>query len=192
MKLPTDYNRAQAADGSGGGQQIPAGGYVCIIKLAEERTLPNGSQMLRVNFDIFEGEYKGAFMKRFEQDAASGRTEWRGRYDVFVLTRDGATNPFFKGLITAVEKSNPNAQLIRDGELSPERMKNCVVGLLFREEEFLGQDGKPHRTTRPSVAVEASKIRSGDFTIPKPRLLEPERLGFTPAPEPADDELPFL
>ena len=191
MKLPGDYQQTQAADGTGGDRlNIPAGGYVCVVKAAEERTLPNGSQLLRVNFDIFEGEYRGCYMKRFEQDAAAGRTEWRGRYDAFVLTRAGNTNPFFKGLITAIEKSNPNAVLIQNGELLPERMKNCVLGLLYRDEEFMGKDGKVHRTTKPCMAVEAARIRSGDFTIPKPLRLTPEQQGFTEAAE-DNDGLPW-
>ena len=198
MKLPSDYEKTQAADGQGG-KQLPAGGYVCQIKGASEETTNNGAPILRLLIDIFEGDYKGYFQERYERDRANvssgNAARWRGRYDTFVLTKEGKTNPFFKGLITAVEKSNPNATLIIQEELHPEFMKNCVVGLLFREEEFLGQDDEVHISVRPSMAIDAARIRSGDFKIPEPRLLSADKkakaAGFTEIPVDNDDELPF-
>lgn len=196
MRLPSDYDRTQAADGQGG-SQLPAGGYVCQIKAAREETTAGGAPIIRALVDIFEGEYKDFYKNRYERDrennSAGAEIRWRGRYDTFVLTKDGRTNPFFKGLITAVEKSNPNAVIVANGELRVDAMKNCVVGLLFREEEFLGQDGEVHRTVRPSMAVEASRIRSGDFRIPEPRLLTPAQqaqAGFTQMQD-DDDTVPF-
>lgn len=191
MNLPRDYATASAADGSG--SSIPAGGYVCQIKAARPETTNSGSEMLSVMFDIFEGEYTGHYQKQFAAAKAAGKdTRWRGTYNVFTMTKDGRTNPFFKGLITAVEKSNPNAVLVQNGVLNEGAMKNCIVGLLFREEEFLTQEGTVRTTTRPSMAVEARRIREGDYTTPAPRKLA-KTAGFTELPPMpgADDDLPF-
>lgn len=198
MKLPNDYDKAQAADGQGG-PLLPAGGYVCQIKAATVETTKTGAPILRLLIDIFEGDYKGFYQERYEKDRANSKpgteVRWRGRYDTFVLTKEGKTNPFFKGLITSVEKSNPNATLIVNGELHPEFMKSCVIGLLFREEEFLGQDNEVHNSVRPSMAIDAARIRSGDFKIPEPRLLSADKkakaAGFTDIPIDNDSDLPF-
>jgi len=193
MQLPKDYEQATAADGRSI-RMLPPGGYVCQIKAAavNER---NGKKRLEILYDVFEGEYKDFFTKQYQTGFDKGYDpQWRGVYGVNVLTNAGNTNPFFKGLLTAVQKTNPNAQLIQGGTLNEGAMKNCVVGLLIREEEYIGNDKKKHTTTRASMAVDAARIRSGDFTVPEPkRVSEPaaNTAGFTEVPAGTDDGLPF-
>ena len=186
MRLPDDYERASASTEV---RRLTPGGYVCQIKKVEADDKAN---QLRVFFDIFEGDYKGFYKERYSKDKErSSKAAWRGTYNLFVMTRDGRTNPFFKGFIQAVQDSNPNAQLIRDGELQLEGFTSCLVGLLFRQEEFRGQDGNIHSTVRPCMAVSDKRVRAGDYTTPAPRLLErsPVPEGFIPV-EPGE-EPPF-
>lgn len=197
MQLPKDYDKTAAADG--GSAQLPVGGYVCMIKKAEPIKARNGAEMLRVLFDIDEGEHREYYLQRYNKDkqyqsANGGEVNWRGRYDLFILTKDGKTNPFFKGFLTAVEDSNPGVTLIEGGALKEERLKNCHVGLVMGEEEFRGQDGTVRTTVRPRVAVSIAKVRDGAYTIPPIRRLPgqaPSQLaGFTVASD-DDGDLPF-
>lgn len=197
MQLPKDFDKTAAADG--GAVQLPVGGYVCLIKRAEAVKARNGSEMLRILYDIDEGEYREYYLLRYNKDkqyqsAHGGEIAWRGRYDTFVLTRDGKTNPFFKGLLTAIEDSNPGVTLIENGQLNEDRLKNCHVGLVMGEEEFKGQDGTVRTTVRPRVAVSVAKIREGAYTIPPIRRLPnqaPSQLAGFVAVSDDDGELPF-
>lgn len=117
MQLPKDYEQATAADGRSI-RMLPPGGYVCQIKAAavNER---NGKKRLEILYDVFEGEYKDFFTKQYQTGFDKGYDpQWRGVYGVNVLTNAGNTNPFFKGLLTAVQKTNPNAVLVQNGVLN--------------------------------------------------------------------------
>lgn len=194
MQLPNDYEKAAVADG--GNAQLPAGGYVCRIQKAEAVTANSGAMVLRILFDIEEGEYQGYYRARYARDkawrGARGEIKWRGQYDTFLLTKEGQTNPFFKGLIKAVEESNPGVVLVSGGVLDEALMRNCHIGLVMGEEEFRGQDGQVHTAVRPRIAVPIARIREGAFTVPPLRKL-PERssapAGFTQVDD--DEALPF-
>lgn len=204
IALPSDYNQAAAYDGSGGPKLVP-GGYICKIAGArcEKVNTKNGpAQKLVLAFDIAEGEFAGHFdaqFKRAKEKDASG-AKWRGTYDCFLLTNEGATNPFFKGLITCIDKSNEPFQCVVGGQLNEANLKGKLVGLLFREEEYIGSsDGKKHTAVKACAARSVQTIREGNFEIPEPKLLQGNSggRGAAPAAVPAgftqvdDDELPF-
>ena len=65
----------------------------------------------------------------------------------------GTTNPKFKGLITSVEASNPNFNF----DFNEQTLENKKVGIVFREEDFEGQDGQVHTSTKPFFAVAYDK-----------------------------------
>ena len=203
IALPSDYNQAAAYDGSGGPKLVP-GGYICKIAGArcEKVNTKNGpAQKLVLAFDIAEGEFAGHFdaqFKRAKEKDASG-AKWRGTYDCFLLTNEGATNPFFKGLITCIDKSNEPFQCVVGGQLNEANLKGKLVGLLFREEEYMGSVGKKKETVKACAARSVQTIREGNFEIPEPKLLQGNSggRGAAPAAVPAgftqvdDDELPF-
>ena len=203
IALPSDYNQAAAYDGSGGPKLVP-GGYICKIAGArcEKVNTKNGpAQKLVLAFDIAEGEFAGHFdaqFKRAKEKDASG-AKWRGTYDCFLLTNEGATNPFFKGLITCIDKSNEPFQCVVGGQLNEANLKGKLVGLLFREEEYIGSVGKKKETVKACAARSVQTIREGNFEIPEPKLLQGNSggRGAAPAAVPAgftqvdDDELPF-
>jgi len=206
IALPSDYNQAAAYDGSGGPKLVP-GGYICKIAGArcEKVNTKNGpAQKLVLAFDIAEGEFAGHFdaqFKRAKEKDASG-AKWRGTYDCFLLTNEGATNPFFKGLITCIDKSNEPFQCVVGGQLNEANLKGKLIGLLFREEEYIGSsDGKKHTAVKACAARSVQTIREGNFEIPEPKLLQGNGGGRGAAPsfKPADagctqiddDELPF-
>ena len=57
LQKPEDYDRAESFGSDY--ERLPAGGYVCEIKKAEERVIPKtGRVLVTVSFDIAEGEYR--------------------------------------------------------------------------------------------------------------------------------------
>lgn len=191
MNLPNDY--ATASSATQHGSSLPAGGYVCRIRQAGDRETWSGSRMFYILFDIEEGEHAGHFTKRYEKDiVANPKAKWRGSYQVFLLTRDHTTNPFFKGLLTAIEESNA-CKLTTNGVLDETKLKGKLVGLLFGEEEFIGQDNLVHTAVRPRIAINVENIRNGNWTIPKKRELPAEKkatVGMTEV-KVEEDDLPF-
>lgn len=204
IALPSDYNQAAAYDGNGGPKLVP-GGYICKIVGARTETV-NGQNgpipKFVLAFDIAEGEYAGYFDAQFkrakEQDA--NKAKWRGTYDSFILTKENTTNPYFKGLLTCIDKSNEPFQSVVNGQLNEALLKGKLVGLLFREEEYLA-DGKKKSVVKACAARSVQTIREGNFEIPEPKLLQGNAAGRNAAPsfKPADhgftqvddDELPF-
>lgn len=203
ISVPHDYNQASAYDGSGGPRLVP-GGQVCKIVGARTETVntQNGpKQKFVLAYDIAEGEFAGYFDDQFkrakEQDA--GKAKWRGTYDCFILTNEGKTNPWFKGMIACIDKSNEPFQCVVNGQLNEANLKGKLIGLLFRKEEYMGNDGKKKETVKACATRSVQTIREGNFEIPEPKLLQGNGggRGTAPAAVPAgftqvdDDELPF-
>ena len=101
------------------------------------------------------------------------------------------------GLIACIDKSNEPFQCVVNGQLNEANLKGKLVGLLFREEEYIGSnDGKKHKAVKACAARSVQTIREGSFDIPEPKLLQgnaPSRnaaptAGFTQVD---DEELPF-
>lgn len=202
ITVPYDYNQASAYDGSGGPRLVP-GGQVCKIVGARTETVntQNGpKQKFVLAFDIAEGEFAGYFDEQFkrakEQDAS--KAKWRGTYDCFILTNEGKTNPWFKGMLACIDKSNEPFQCVVGGQLNEANLKGKLIGMLFRKEEYMGSDGKKKETVKACAARSVQTIREGNFEIPEPKLLQRSGggrgaaaavpAGFTQVD---DDELPF-
>lgn len=173
LQKPRDYD--QALSYGSDLPYLPVGGYVCRILKMEERSAENGKTYIVASFDIAEGEEKGFFEKRYraEKAAAGGRREvrWRGTYNLFPLTQDGQTNPFWKGMLTCIEKSN---NCLVDWYGDYDQFKGRLVGLLFREEEFEYGTETERRVgvaVRPFAVRTVDYIRSGRFGLPMRRNL---------------------
>lgn len=204
--IPTynNYNAAQVQETSS--RSLPAGGYVAQIVSAvftESRTkhLP----MLEIRLDIVEGEYRGIFHSKVQQ---AGTWPNAGTYRLVLpedpnVAADDWRLRNYKALITAVEESNNRFRFMNDERA----LRGCFVGVLYRDEEFIGQqDGQKHVSAKPAFFCSANRIRTGDFTIPRPKLLQesamqrpqtytsvPQDAEFTPveASINGDKDLPF-
>lgn len=195
MQLPRDYETTQAFSGSSRKRKLPAGGYVCQIKDAKETHTKDGRPMLEIYMDIFEGEYKDYFTAQYSAAIRFGNNNprWRCVLRQPLIKADKTTNPRFKGLVTAICDSNPNAVIVDKGYLMAEAMKNCVVGCLFREEHSVWQGNEIIRTV-PDYLIDVKKVRSGEFTVPAPRLLTEEEKDQLAVFQPMPDDnsgLPF-
>ena len=159
MNKPAGWETAQAYDGSY--RTLPPGGYVCAIK--DARVEDNGyGEKIMVALDVCEGEYAGIFGDIFKSRQRSGGAKWPCVYDQFTHTRDGDTNGWFKGFITAVERSNPGFVWAWDERT----LKGKAVGFVFGVEEWIGNDGTLRASTKPRIARDIKSIRDGDFTVP--------------------------
>lgn len=194
MKPTVGYEATQAMDGSGF-PTLPAGGYICEIKGAQEGTTRNGAQMLVLMIDIAEGEQKGFYSKQYNADRAKGRdAKWRGMFYQLTTDREELTSGFFKGLITAIERSNPGYKWDWDES----KLKGKKVGFVFREEEYLNQRGEVRTSVKATWPRDVEAIRQG-VEVPEIKRLAnappapsasfaPGGTGFV---EVEDDSLPF-
>ena len=172
MILPSDYDSTKAYDGTGSYTPLPIGGHICRIVGARATQSRNGNDMIEVAFDIAEGsEFDGKFKERFDflrKSNANAKWPNGGMFRTGVLTSDGKTSGYFKGLITAVEESNPGYSFKGSG-CNEETMKGKLIGFNFGEEDYKGNDGKIRTSIKPFYAVSVQTVKNG---IEPPRKKE--------------------
>lgn len=149
IKKPQGYDEAPAFTGEF--QQLPKGKYVCVIKQVATKESKNGNSQFVILYDIAEGEYKDFYQKLFEADKAqSTDAKWRG---VFKQNMDGRGLSWFKGVITAIERSN-NFTFQWDKENNEKTMQGKKFGGIFRRRQYEAENG-----SRP-IVTELFRIRS--------------------------------
>lgn len=185
MNKPQGFDETQAY---GELEALPAGGYVCVIKSVETAftgNTPEGKPYLKILFDIAEGKFKDYFQKRYDSDTREEK-KWSGIWNLFINGYEpNTTNPKFKGLITAVEASNTSFKF----DWNEQTLVNKKVGIVFREEEFEGQDGSIHSASKPFYALSLEKIVEAKIPAKK-ELVKKDSL-FDSTPQVMDDDLPF-
>ena len=106
-KKPKDYDDVRIGES----RILPAGGYVCKILKAEETESKAGRPMIKVAFDITDGEFAGYFREKFDRwktgsdDPMSVKWPFAGTKWILLYDNEGATNKEFKGFCTALEES---------------------------------------------------------------------------------------
>ena len=191
MKPISNWNEVQPIMG-GESQTLPAGGYVCKIKVIEETKSKAGKDMLAIRFDIAEGDYKEYYMEKYMNSTPKNDCEpikWKGMY--YLVLEGDSWEGRFKGFITALEQSNPGFQWnMCNWDIN--RLVGLLFGGIFREEEFKGDNGIG-KTTKLCWVRSAQEIRDGRYEVPAPKLLENANAPFIPGKSNQDieDELPF-
>lgn len=203
MQKASDWDSARAAQGGDGFEQMTPGGHVVKILNAAVGEY-NEREQLILSFDIDEGSDLDGFYRR-QYDALKKRgdgtkiLQWpiNGTFKQF--TRDykdeSKTNPFFKGLIQAVENSNPRYTW----DWNERSLTGKYVGLIFREEEYLNNNTGEIKTTvrafaccNAADAAEKEIPRKKEYQGPRPQVsgaAAPAGGGFTEVDD--DDSLPF-
>ena len=156
MKIPRGWDKAQAYDGSL--EKMTAGGHICRIVNARVDDV-NGNDMLVLALDVAEGSQYDGFYRRDhkKKTATNPDAKWGCVYRQYVVTREGECNPFFKGIIKCVEESNNGYRW----SWQESTLKDKLVGVIFREEEFLKTDGTISTTIRPAFIRSVARIREG-------------------------------
>lgn len=150
-------------------ETLKPGGYICKIlqvKAEENDGTKSYDTLLRIFFDIAEGEYKDYFKKQFERRKEQNPdAKWPGMYYQPVKADDLG---YFKGFITAIEKSNPGYKWNWDEKT----LVGKLFGGIFGEEEYEGNDGSIKTKVRCRFIRSVDTVRSGDFKIPELKPLK--------------------
>lgn len=198
---PQGYDEAPAYTGET--MQLPAGCYVCKI-LGVKQEGDRGHDRFTMQFDIDEGEHKGFYQKQYGQ---ATQTDPNYKYKgVHRQNMDGPGLPFFKGLITSIEKSNANFIFPFGQQGNEKTLVGKRFGAVMGREEFLTSDGKKRMATK---IVQVRSIEGlKDAKVPEDKMLgagtgaQPapsapqygpaDKDGFMYIPEGIDEELPFI
>ena len=167
IRKPNDWENVQAF---GERRSLPVGAYICKIIQAVVRDSGYGDQ-LNIVFDISEGEYAGFFKDGFDSNPREDK-KWKGVLRQFLpkddgSEKDGWTKSSLKGLITAIEESNPGYTWNWDERT----LAGKVIGIIFRNEEW-EYDGKTGWATRPFRACSTDAVYDGRYMLPKDKPLK--------------------
>ena len=152
MEKPTGYDEATAFKGEF--ETLPAGAYICqIIRAETATTYKNSRPQLVLLLDIFEGEHKGFYAKKFSADTRNDK-KWPC---VFKQITDGTSTRFFKGVITAIEESNMGYTWNWDEST----LKSMKCGVVFGREQYKAKDGTLKWSLRPQGIRSVEAVRKG-------------------------------
>ena len=156
-----------------GGKALEVGGYILKIMNAKVEEYATCS-ILKVAFDIAEGEFKDHFKERFERDKKqNANAKWKGVFDVFIPKDDGTeldnyTKQNFKRFITSVEKSNNGFKWDWDET----KLKGKLFGGIFGREQFETDKGELKFAVKCRWCNSVETIKNGDFKIPDDKLIK--------------------
>lgn len=198
INKPTGYDEASAFMGEF--TSLPAGCYVCAIKQVSE-VEENNKKKLAILFDIAEGAEKGFYQKQF--DAArnqNANAKWKG---VHKQTIEGASLPFFKGLMKSIEKSNTGFQFPWGQEGNEKTLVGKKFGAVMGREQFEKEDGSKAFWTHifqirstaglKEAQVPEDKLLDGNAVPSKSQLPKNTSADdFMNIPDGIDEELPFM
>ena len=191
MEKIEGYETAQALTGEF--ERLKPGGYICKIIAAKEEKSKSGNRMLTLALDIDEGEYKGFFMKRFdelkkERKDPNDEVKYPNAaiYHQMLEGNDKAVG-FLKGLMTSLEASNPNFKWNWDEK----KLAGLKCGAIFGEEEYEKMDGSVGISCKVKFIRTTKCIQDNNFKVPELKKLpvKGDASEFSGAAD--DDGLPF-
>jgi hypothetical protein len=192
MQKPQGYDESVAY--SGEFKALPPGAYVCLIRQAKEEIAKySGNTMISLALDILEGDFKGFYSEIFTSKSDTEKAKWPC---VFRQAVDGKSLPFFKGLITSIEESNPGFVF----DFDEKKLKGKKLGIIFRSEEYYSNSGEIKEITKPFLACSIKTILENNYKIPSTKKVESSEApvceymppeGFSNVPFSSDDDLPF-
>lgn len=205
MRPVNGYSEAAAVN-FGGGERLPAGGYVLRILDVREETTSYGTDVIVLRFDIAEGEHAQFFQKQYS-GMSDEYKKWKGTYRLNVPQQRGSSEDdqkkykralgFFKAQIEAFNRSN-GINIDCSKEWDTALLKGRTVGAVFGNKEY-DYEGRRGWFTNCDHLVSAEEIRQGRFRIPADKPLRQESsvpsdipAGFEPVDDLADSgAVPF-
>ena len=175
-------------------ETLPAGGYVAKIMDATVINYDWGD-VLKVDFDIAEGEYKGFFATDYRNNTNDDK-KWRGTYRINIPNESNqyfdSQRKSFNNFIACLEETNNGFHFDWDES----KLKGKGIGVLFRNKEW-EYNGSTGWTTECCTVTTAKDIREGNFKMPKDKPLKAKaantgaysETAFAPVDDDAD--LPF-
>lgn len=171
---------------TGEGMALPAGKYVCVIKGAKEVTSQKGNKQLVLMLDIAEGDYKGYYSDRYARDLEKNSNAKWSNGGIYRQNVEGNSLPYFRGLMTCIEKSNPGYTW----DWNEKGLAGKKIGVLFGREEFMTDNGK--RWATKAMGVRSIEGLEGS-QIPKDKpLQEKDTFNMNDFKDmDSEDDLPF-
>lgn len=175
-------------------ETLPAGGYVAKIMDATVISYDWGD-VLKVDFDIAEGEYKGFFATDYRNNTNDDK-KWRGTYRINIPNESNqyfdSQRKSFNNFIACLEETNSGFHFDWDES----KLKGKGIGVLFRNKEW-EYNGSTGWTTECCAVTTAKDIREGNFKMPKDKPLKAKTAStgtysasaFAPVED--DSDLPF-
>lgn len=173
-------------------RKLPAGAYEVKILRAEEQEGTNSSCALCLLFDIAEGEYKDYYMNRFKLDKSStnaDKAKYKGVLRLWYPNGgqyDESNEKKIKTTLERIKRSN-NLNIDFSKEWDGGALKGCKVGMVFREKEY-DYNGSTGFFAEPYGVIELKDLKSGNFTLPKPKYLN----GSAPSSATATDSFAVM
>lgn len=184
IKGMNGYTQAQATNFTN--VELPKlapGGYVLAVQAVKIEDTQWGPR-LAFKFEIAEGEQKGFFGKLYAATPKDWEdVKWKGTYRLKIPQNTGDAEKyakslgFFKSQLEAFEQSNPGLKINAEGDWDEQMLARRYVGAIFNEKEY-DWNGKTGFFTQCKRFVSVNDIRTGNFTVPKPDLLNRSGGGF--------------
>lgn len=201
MKPFKDYDKTQAYTEY---KRLPKGGYqMTVLNACEKRWPKTGDLYIEIACDISEGKYAGFFAERYKKDTREDKKwgcnfnlnepndeiDWDNKEEVERLEWQKRK---FKTVTNAFEDSNPGYHW----DWNEAALKGKKIGGLFNIRQWEKNDGSVGETTNLAQLIDVNKIATGDYELPKDKLLEPRQdsMDDLAANNPfagLDDSLPF-
>lgn len=147
MKCTTNWGQVEPSKGA---EMVPPGGHVAVITSVQDAEFRSGAGALKVRFTVTEGEaanVEGEFMQGYE----------------------GKSEGMFRGFLDNVEASNPGRFSAAAFDNDERKLVGMHVGVIYQERYYTTDAGEDKVWTELRRTEPVSKIRSGKFTLPKPR-----------------------
>ena len=182
MRKYEGYEQAEAFTGEF--ETLEPGGYICKILKVQTEERYYGT-LLRIGFDIAEGEHEGYYRRRFDQKKQyDENAKWPGMYYQTVRQDDLR---YFKGFITSIEASNPGFKWDWDEK----KLVGKLFGGIFGEEEYEKQNGEIGTIVKCGFVRSVDAIREGKFKVPEIKRLQPSLNEPNYTTQDFEYELPF-
>ena len=180
----------------GESKRITAGGYICkVLACKQEQSKSSGKNMLVINFDIAEGDFKDFYLEKYKNAPRDQNNpqepKWQGKY--YILLEGENFEGRLKAFTTSIEESNEGYTW----NWNEESLKGKVFGGIFREEDYIAYNGEVRTSAKLWQVRSTKKIRDGEFEIPKKKELTQDDIASNNASLDAtfmpvtDDDLPF-
>jgi len=193
MKKPNGYDDCNINSNN---TKPEAGGHKAIILNLEECKSKTGKDMVKVYFDFDKDDAQaGLFTAKYKaNDKPDKKWPFDGTKWILAEDNEGNTNKQFKRFITAVEQSN-NMTVNWEAKDFAAQFKKKKVGIVFGEEER-EYNGKIYTDAKPQFFVEYKEAEKAKTPAVKELVKKDEPTdtppeGFTPIPEPTEDDMPF-
>ena len=156
MKKINGWDVTPAVIGSGNVWVLPANNYICKIVDAQETVSKNGRPMLKLAFDIAEGEFTDFYKNRFVKDKETKKDKAKWNNDaIFYQLTDGEALGRFKGVIECLEESNNGWKW----EWDETKLVGCRFCGQFRNEPSI-YNGKTYNHTKLINIYPTDKIET--------------------------------